>query len=127
MTVWPTLPAARFPVGLRLLPDTIQVGPWRCTVVVDLAAITAACADHKMDLDGQFDSRNLTITVRPDLPPDMEAETVTHELLHALTAMTGINSDLDADAEEALVTRLSPALLDTLRRNPDLTRYLLGV
>lgn len=107
------------------LPETVQVGPWQCTIVRDLPSIIAVSADLKQDIDGYSDSRTLTISIRPNLAPDMEAETLTHELLHMLTNVTGLSHDLDED-EEGFVTRLAPALLDLLRRNPKLVAYLVG-
>lgn len=50
---------------------------------------------------------------------------VTHcQVLHTLTNLVGINTELDAKDEESLVNRLAPALLDCLRANPTFVAYL---
>jgi hypothetical protein len=51
------------------------------------------------------------------------AVTLLHEVVHAIFKIAGLPNE----KEEDTVTRLSPLLLDTLRRNPDLVAYLLGV
>lgn len=108
-------------------PETITVGPYRYTVVVDDDEILRRSREQSTDLLGCAEHRQLTITLRPEQAPDMLAETLLHELLHCLNEMTGVTSMFDdGDSQESFVARYSPALLDTLRRNPDLVRYLLG-
>lgn len=105
------------------LPKLINVGPFKCTVVRTEEAIQKASLEAGVELDGQWQARSLTIVIRPDLAADLEAETLVHEVLHVLFAIAGVEDD--AGEQEAIVTRLSPLLLDTLRRNPLMVRYLL--
>ena len=104
-------------------PDTVQVGPYTVTLVEDQAAIDRRSVEERGRLLGHYDECTTTITLAPDLTPDIRAETILHELLHAITAMTGLANELEDD-DEKIVRRLSPALLDMLRRNPALVEYL---
>jgi len=106
-------------------PTHIQIGPFNVSVILDDDAANRASISHKTDIDGEWDSRALTLTIRPGMAADKEAETVLHEVLHGLTFTTGLVHDIPDD-EEGVVTRLAPALLDTLRRNPKLVAYLLN-
>lgn len=60
----------------------------------------------------------------------VERETVLHECMHAAMALSGLSEepwiDGEGDHEESLVDRLTPILLDILRANPVLSRYLLA-
>ena len=105
-------------------PATIQVGPFTYTVHVDKARMNQACRDDHTDLLGRCEHRTLDIDIDPDQAPGQMADTLLHELLHALTDVTGLANEWDEDREEAVVRRLSPVLLDTLRRNPALVAYL---
>lgn len=104
-------------------PDEIAVGPYRVRVVEDQAAIDRRSVEEHGRLLGHYDETTTTITLTPDLGEHIRVETLLHELLHALTAMTGLADEL-GDDDEKIVRRLSPALLDTLRRNPHLVSYL---
>ena len=55
------------------------------------------------------------------------AETVLHEVLHACWDKTTLSllPSTDSDVEEMIVKSLTPVLLDTLQRNPELVDYLL--
>lgn len=105
------------------MPTTVQVGPRSYTVEVDDAAVNAEAAAIKAELDG-FSIHNAgRILIRPKLAPDYEAEIVLHELVHAVNDLVGLALDND---EEARTRAQAPALLDVLRRNPDLVAYLMG-
>jgi hypothetical protein len=72
---------------------------------------------------GETDLGAQRMTVRDDLGPDQERDTVLHEVLHALLGVGGA-AGLSSDEEETVVRLLAPTMLDVLRRNPVLVRYL---
>ena len=78
----------------------------------------------------RYDPEPNRITIKPGLHPDQEADTLLHELIHALTGSTGLTASgavlEDSDTAEIVTAALAPALLDMLRRNPDLVTYLAG-
>lgn len=105
------------------LPKTITVGPYRYRVVADADALArGAIEDGTGRLAGRHDPARQVIAIDPDLGPDAEAETLTHELLHA--ALEQVPNELTNEQEERLVLGLGFVLLDVLRRNPALVAYL---
>lgn len=104
-------------------PRRVEVGPFRFRVRWSRKAThAAACADGDLVL-GSCSHRTETITVDPDQTPGMQRDTLLHECLHAVLGNSG--AQLEDDEEERLVRTLSPLLLDLLRRNPTLVRFLL--
>ena len=106
-------------------PKAVQVGPYRYTVECDQAAIDRAGQEMGGNLAGHANHAALRIDLAPDLARDYEAETLLHEVLHGVFCVTGIGRDF-RDAEEPIVARMAPMLLDVLRRNPDLVAYLVA-
>jgi hypothetical protein len=107
------------------LPSVIRVGPRRYKVTSDRTRMGRLSRTERADLQGFTDHRALTIDIDPNQAPDEKADTLLHEVIHTVTNLTGLNGDWDAETEERVVNRLSPALLDVLRRNPTLVTYLL--
>lgn len=97
------------------LPRTIRVGPMTYKVTYDPLL---------QDAVGETKAEKLTIKLRPGQAPDYEADTLLHEVLHAV--MTHAPIDLTTEQEEHVCLAIAPVLLDTLRRNPKFTDYLLG-
>jgi hypothetical protein len=60
------------------------------------------------------------IAVESDQSEDQQADTALHEWLHIMLLMAGLGH------QEEVVNRLSPILLDFLRRNPRAVEYLVG-
>lgn len=92
-------------------PSCLQVGPFRYGIWWD--------QEMKRDL-GTCDH-----TIAPQ-PKDNERETLLHEALHAVLDSINVRDMLSHKQEEQLVSRLSPPLLDVLRRNPEFTGYLVA-
>lgn len=113
----------RDPVALKP-PGKVQVGPFSYDVVVDADAVARLNRGQNGFMVGATDTTRQLIAVDPDLGPDQQADTVLHEILHAVMSLTGLASDLDDDTEEQVVFRLAGPLLDVLRRNPRLVAYL---
>lgn len=64
------------------------------------------------------------ILIAERLAERQERDTLLHEVLHGLFGLVGLISD-DSE-EERIVGTLTPLLLDTLRRNPQLVEYLVA-
>ncbi len=64
------------------------------------------------------------IEITEDLAHDQERDTVLHEVIHAIIRVHGLHRATYVE-EERLVAGLTPVLLNVLRSNPDLTKYLL--
>jgi hypothetical protein len=105
-------------------PKSIKIGPFTYKIHVDQARCDRASIEQNQNQVGECDTETGTILISPKLGPLQQAETVLHEVLHALNDMTGISEQVTSDTEEIIVRALSPALLDCLRRNPALVRYL---
>lgn len=106
-------------------PGSVVVGPYRLTLTVDQAAIDRATVERGgNELAGSYDSSTGRIAIKPGLTPDLTADCLLHEILHAVCEVAG--KPLDDETEERAVSALAPTLLDTLRRNPDVTAWLMG-
>lgn len=77
-----------------------------------------------MDDLGDISFENQEIRIRPVGGRSQQQDSLLHEVLHALTDLTGVAYEIGGAEDEKLVRRLAPALLDVLRRNPALLRYL---
>lgn len=108
-------------------PAAIIVGPFTYALLFDRAKIDAASVAKGDELEGSTQPHRLEILVAPDLPAERAQEVTLHETLHAIIDASGLLPTLERwapDAEEVVVGALSPLLLDTLRRNPDLLGWL---
>ncbi|MCA3704240.1 MAG: hypothetical protein INF12_14555 [Methylobacterium sp.] len=99
------------------LPESVQIGHMRVAVV----AMPERSGSRK-DADGWFDYQRATIEVWDGLAPQVKAEILLHEILHA--ACIAGNTGLEGDTEERVVNGLAPVLLMLLRDNPDLFHEL---
>ena len=100
------------------LPGSVEVGD-----VTYLIRVFAPLEIEDMHgLWGQYrgDSGQRSIWVRDELEPRDARDTVLHEVLHA------VDRHANAEAGEDVVNRFAPVLLDVLRCNPDLVRFLLS-
>lgn len=109
-------------------PKTVRVGPHRISIKIDETAHNASQAAEQTSLYGRYDPATNTITVQPGLHPDQEADTILHEILHAVATGTGLTATggalEDQSRQEQVVSAMAPALLDLLRRNRALVDYL---
>ena len=103
------------------LPTHIQVGPMRYTLAIDQAAIN----EINPTAFGRTRNKEQSIVLSAGQGPDQEADTVLHETLHACFTVAGISERMTDTLAEETINALSPLLLDTLRRNPELVAYLL--
>lgn len=109
-------------------PKTFTVGPFRYTIVFDRAVLdrSAVTSGDNDERDGETDWDNLVVNIAPGLSPDAARETIFHEMLHTVTDITGLRFEVGDEKDEQVVRRLSPILLDTLRRNSALREYFFG-
>lgn len=105
-------------------PDRVKLGPYRIEVKYDHDAMVAASAN------GAYLADTSTILLQDVCSRDVERDTVLHELLHAVWKMSVLHLDYPDDEQdskgEAIIQTLAPRILELLRRNPDLVRYLCG-
>jgi hypothetical protein len=87
-------------------------------------ALEHAQAERESDkaILGQTDVNRLSIVLDPEQPPSLKRATFLHELLHAAFSAAGPRPD--SETEETVTRLLEGPLLQTLRDNPDLVRYL---
>lgn len=106
-------------------PKKIRVGPYVYKVTCDRTTMNARCRNEGTDLMGSSEHRTLTIDIDPDQAAGQQRDTVLHEVLHTISEMTGLALVWGKDDED-FVRRISPALLDVLRRNPKLVEFLVA-
>ncbi len=118
-------------------PDSIQIGPHEWTVLWDKNAIVRESRSSGQDKLGQTEEVNMTIMIDPDRPATALRDTFVHEMLHAIhwtvnvdallnTAMRNGPDDANvAHLEESLTGLMCTIMLDTLRRNPDVVKWLM--
>ncbi len=94
-------------------PRSVTIGPYKYGIklVKELG--------EPEELDGVTDTAGSRLLIKKDLSPSRMRETVMHEILHAIWDVT----NLPKAYEEKVIMRLSPILLDTLQRNPEVTSW----
>jgi len=104
-------------------PSKVQVGPLSYDVVL-------VATDHPAvsDCAGRTERGAQNIWIDRQTGPDQLRETVLHEVLHTVWGLAGLQMDIDDVGEdsqgEKIINRVTPLLLDVLRRNPRLVAYL---
>ena len=98
-------------------PPRIHIGPHTHAVEYDPDLYTSGEF-------GKRDGNRARITLCPGQSPTILRDTLLHEVLHGVLDVTGIAHELGDEKEERYVRRLTPALLDLLRRNPRLVALL---
>jgi hypothetical protein len=109
---------------MSALPDHVDIGPFRYTIIRDERARLRMQEATQTLLLGHTDLDNLTVIIGEKMPAGLARETLMHELLHVVCEVTGLHEKWGKSKEERIVRRLSPMLLELLQRNPDLVKYL---
>lgn len=104
-------------------PKQIEIGPLVWKVDYDPVKIKESGYAGAGASFGLTFASQLEILVDPDRPEQGIRDTLLHEVLHAVIWTAGIDLG-DDDEEEIIVGQLSTAILDVLRRNKALVRYL---
>jgi hypothetical protein len=113
------------------VPSTVQIGPNKYRIQADTDALTSlrgssqdvAGSVEEDDCAGMTCAHTQVILVDPTLGPDAFKATLLHEVMHAIADLADLH---DEATEEDWCLRGAPYLLDTLRRNADLTAFLLS-
>lgn len=104
------------------IPEQIKVGPFRFRVLADSAeAVKMKVESGQAERIGETHRHRLTIVVDPGLAPDMIAESLLHEVMHAVFTVIPTNEKL---TEERFIQLIAPTLLGVLRENPDFVAYV---
>lgn len=96
-----------------IMPSTINVSGR----LYDISVVPTIDEDGSL---GRVLDETLQIEVLKDQHPLSRKDTVLHEVIHAIDHVTQL------DLTERQVYVLAGQLLDTLRRNPDFTAWLVG-
>lgn len=103
-------------------PKTVKLGPYNIEVRYDRQAMAAASTT------GAYLADLSTVLLGDNNSADVERDSLLHELLHAIWKQSGLHleyPDDETDSKgEAMIQLLAPRLLELLRRNPTLVRYL---
>jgi hypothetical protein len=108
------------------LPTSIDIGPFRYTITIDELTRQRAQETDGCKVLGQTDHDKLEMILDASQPIGLLRETLLHETLHLVTEISGVRYDQGGDKEERLIRRLSPILLEVMRRNPDVVAYLMA-
>lgn len=98
-------------------PRKIRVGPHLYTVVRDKETARHA------EAFGLTDVRRMQVLIDPDQSTGALRDTLLHECLHAVFNVTGLGQEWGSEKDEAIVTRVTPALLALLRDNPQAVAF----
>lgn len=98
-----------------MIPKRVKVGPHQYQVVVLPNAILNVTGRA-----GQCDAQRGVITIDGTQTPTQLADTLLHEVTHALLEVT----DLDTDVAERVALAMGPGLLDLIRDNPRLIDWI---
>jgi hypothetical protein len=116
---------------LPLRPETIVVGPFTFSVdwtVEGWSSFAASSARFDKDAAlyyGFTDRTTLTFYVNPHAAEQFQREALLHEVTHGCQMVAGLPNEGQVSGED-FITRVTPILYDTLKRNPDLREYLFG-
>lgn len=107
-------------------PSKINVLSYDIDVIIDKAQMDKARVFEEVCTAYGFSSiEEQQIMTDDTMGETTIKDTVFHELNHIVFGLTGVGTELgDRDAEEKLIMMYSTVMFDTLRRNPDLVRYL---
>lgn len=105
---------------LVLPPEYIRIGPARYEIKSTKSAISEARGQVLEHASGVCFNDQGVIVLDPDLGMTQMQETLTHEVLHAVFYLAGIDDDEDP------VRRIAPYVLMLLQQNPKLIDYLVS-
>jgi len=114
------------------IPSVVQVGPFKYSIefienITEKLRSLSSQEEEQQHSTGMvygcLSPKDQTIFLANGHKEDVIADTLLHEILHAIWALVGGWAYSEAD-EERIVSMLTGTLLDTLRRNRELTRFL---
>lgn len=112
-------------------PRNVKIGHVTYAIHFDTGVLDHYAVQMQRDLAGASNTSDAVIVVRPTLPPDIQAETLLHEILHQCLGVAGCDPNQAVaegckDIEEKTVWSMAGVLLDVLRDNPDVLKFLLN-
>lgn len=102
-----------------IAPKGVKVGPIYYEIVLS-DGMLLPYANHL----GLTDNTKCKVNLSTEQAPCVLRDTLLHETLHAIWSTFGIGGN--EEEEEALIRRITPALLGVLRDNPELVEFLTG-
>jgi hypothetical protein len=105
----------------------MKIGPYDVKILYKDAPMHKARVENDITEAVGFCSPELQqILIAPEQGDDSKADTLLHEILHYIFYITGGSNEFGNETEEKMIMHIGSTLLDTLRRNPQATKYLLG-
>jgi hypothetical protein len=80
--------------------------------------------EHDGPVCGVTSPKMCWVMIDASLPESQKQDTLLHEILHAIWYEMGIHNEDKNEVEETVITRMATGLLNVLRANPHLVRYL---
>jgi hypothetical protein len=98
------------------LPSSIRIGE----IVFDVSY-----SEFDGELLGRTDTDRARIRIAENVsPPDMERDTLLHEILHALLFYASLDDIVSKEVEEQFVRRMTPLLHALIRQNKGMIEYV---
>ena len=114
------------------MPEFVDVGPYTIPIINDASEMKRERREYNdPGIQGLFRSTPHVIILDPDTDLSRQRSILLHEVRHAVWAYLSMDLDVNTPTEKATYTeeevirRETPALLDTLRRNPDLVQFIM--
>jgi hypothetical protein len=70
-------------------------------------------------------TQEIVVRGEPAVSHDSERDTLLHEALHAVFALTNLDQEMSDHKQELMVSRLTPAILLLMKDNPEFISYLM--
>jgi hypothetical protein len=113
MRSWRVLTRSKTPPPL---PSSIRIGE----IVFDVSY-----SEFDGELLGRTDTDRARIRIAENVsPPDMERDTLLHEILHALLFYASLDDIVSKEVEEQFVRRMTPLLHALIRQNKGMIEYV---
>lgn len=106
------------------VPSKVIIAGRRYEISTDPADLAKASRLEQETLHGYCDRQAQRILVLNDSHDQNAAETLVHEILHAVTQIVGLADEWGEAVEEATINRLAPAITQTIAENPKLTQAI---
>lgn len=103
-------------------PKRVRVANVTYNIVIDEVELHKKIIDVDLHLYGYCEVEQANIYIKPGLAPDIERDTLCHELGHAVWSAVGLTEG--KRKEEGYLCAFVPTYIDMLNRNPKLRKYL---
>lgn len=110
-------------VGAAPVPAEVQIGPFTYDISTDPADLDAISDEP---VYAAINPSSLLIALEATQDIGQLRDSLLHEILHGVTFVAGLDQDIAPEMLEEIIYRVSPVLLDTLRRNPEVLGFLVS-